>query len=525
MEGTEMKPLFYDFKRSFLRPATVLSLVAFIVIGVGLSYIVTTTLSTSGRIYTEGFGKIDLSNGNFIFYFNAYDANLKPLNSNVAIYLGIMNTSANSLSADAFQTLKSWTFKATNGFYALNDTINESVLSQIMSSQSTTNAPSNMVPGIRIQVSSSLGVSDEMIGLAMKEGDRYAYIVPFGGFSIIDQSGNMIGDVWAYLNKDELMLTALLDLPGNGFTFRCAILNSTLIPHGAEALNNTIYLGEANSGLNVYKLNLSDMNISSSSISNVYLTVEGPDGKIYSSFSLPIERVSTGRLQGEIESISTGSAGLALFSLFFPIVVLYIAYALIAKPKGMGALEFLLARPISRWDVYISRFTAGALTTLVSSAVFLLAFDASLMIITGYGISASHLVIIFLGILSSLLAFYSVCYMLSTVLGGSKYLSLSILLYLFFTMIYNIIIVILGTELYGTGLYLSNNFARLQYISYYFNPIGLVNFASYFIGRSLNTMQEISVVNPYLVAVSAILWIALPIVIGWLLFRKANLSR
>ena len=116
MERTEMKPLFYDFKRSFLRPATVLSLVAFIVIGVGLSYIVTTTLSTSGRIYTEGFGKIDLSNGNFIFYFNAYDANLKPLNANVAIYLGIMNTSANSLSADAFQTLKSWTFKRRTVF-------------------------------------------------------------------------------------------------------------------------------------------------------------------------------------------------------------------------------------------------------------------------------------------------------------------------------------------------------------------------------------------------------------------------
>ncbi|MEM4789731.1 MAG: hypothetical protein QXV06_08095, partial [Ignisphaera sp.] len=67
----------------------------------------------------------------------------------------------------------------------------------------------------------------------------------------------------------------------------------------------------------------------------------------------------------------TGSLGIGLYLSFFPIAVIYISNILVAKPRSNGALEFVLARPITRFDLYLSRYLAGVILIAISSFILL----------------------------------------------------------------------------------------------------------------------------------------------------------
>jgi len=88
-----LKPFIYDFKRAFVRKATLITLVLFIVAGVGLAYIVAQTIiiTNPGILYTGVIvPKLNLSSSELELAVGIYDANMEPaemkLNVSLEIY-------------------------------------------------------------------------------------------------------------------------------------------------------------------------------------------------------------------------------------------------------------------------------------------------------------------------------------------------------------------------------------------------------------------------------------------------------
>ncbi|MEM0368523.1 MAG: hypothetical protein QXN57_03675, partial [Desulfurococcaceae archaeon] len=74
--------------------------------------------------------------------------------------------------------------------------------------------------------------------------------------------------------------------------------------------------------------------------------------------------------------------------------------------------------------------------------------------------------------------------------------------------------------------------AKLQYQLYYLSPSGIYSLLVFYVykdygiktilGISINLLEEI--VNPWLVSISILMWIMMPAIIAWFIFKKANLS-
>ncbi|WP_448578143.1 ABC transporter permease subunit [Thermosphaera sp.] len=501
-----MNPILYDFKRAFIRPATLIALAVFILVGVGLSYLVSITLSMSfGASYPAFLAKLDVETGEFTIYYSIYDSEARPITSNVEVNL-LVQEGGNT------QPVKTFTFRA-DGYYVFKTTLEADTARILLEKPSL------------VQVSSStpFGFYSSTAGFQNREGDElYAYNPPIY-FSSLSNSKSEHSAGFVILKNDELIISVLFDLPDEGFELYYAI--STAM--GGSGFGEALLAGNVSTGLNVFRISMSELGVNATAVNQIMLYLKDPERNAYASNPLTITRVRTGIIQRRITSIVVGTAGLGLFSQFFPIVVLYLAYTLVAKPKGIGALEFLIARPVTRFEVYVTRFAAGVLTALASTGVFLAALNASIFLLTGYSIEASNIILIFLGVAGSLIAFYNVCYMLSTVTSGGRYLAVSIFLYLFFTMIMGILIFITTYLMYGFTPRLGEELPKIQYSSYYFNPLGLTNFATYFVSKAISPddFTDVPVVNPYLVMAAGVAWIVIPLLIGWVIFRKANLSR
>lgn len=211
-----------------------------------------------------------------------------------------------------------------------------------------------------------------------------------------------------------------------------------------------------------------------------------------------------------------------LVATFIPISMLYVAYVLMAKPRSIGALEFLLARPVTRFDIFINRYVAGILTALVSAIIIVLALVASSYILLGVPVIANIVVLLFLGLALSMMTMYSLYYALATSLRSGFYLGLSIGLYLLFALFWQIIIAIYGVS---TGILLRDiqEYSRMLINSYYYNPMGVMNLIMIIIQNDYGTSTIIRP-DPLYMSLSVILWVLVPVLLGYLRFQRINLS-
>jgi ABC-2 type transport system permease protein len=502
----DVNPVLYDFKRAFIRPATIIALAVFILVGIGLSYLVTISLGMSvGDIYPMFIAKLNVETGEFTIYYVAYDSEANPTTAHVevSIFFG---------ERESREIVGTFTFNA-KGYHVFQASLDSDVLGLLSEKPLYLRIASSTPFGFTVMTTSFLPINNKTISAF------------FGDIFI--SNGEAVGSILAvgraFLRDSELIITLLSELPSEGFELYYA-LSSGL---GEAGFDEALLAGNVSTGLTVFRINASELGVNITYTTMVTLYLKDPEGVTYTSTPGLIIRVKTGVTQRRITSVAAGSAGIGLFSQFFPIVVLYLAYTLVAKPKGMGALEFLIARPVTRLEIYVTRFLAGVLTAPVSTGVFLIALNSSIFLLTGYSIEASNMLILFLGIAGSLIAFYSVCYLVSTILSGSRYLAVSIFLYLFFAMIMDILVSITAYLMYGLTPRLGEELLKMQATAYYFNPLGLTRFATYYVTKAISPEEfpDVPVVNPYLVVVAGVAWTLVPAVTGWILFRRANLSR
>jgi len=184
-----------------------------------------------------------------------------------------------------------------------------------------------------------------------------------------------------------------------------------------------------------------------------------------------------------------------LFAEFFPIMAFYLVYAMFVSPRSTGALEFILARPVTKRGLFTARYLGGALTLLVSASIVAAALGLTVASLLGVQPSYWDLGLIFIGLSVELLAFFSLSFLIGTwVRGTGSYLGISIAAFIFFFMgIFDLIVLL-------------EDLPNL----YYLDPRGLYDMIASF-GTSSNTSILFPYSSPLTVSVAAILWIVLPL--------------
>lgn len=202
---------------------------------------------------------------------------------------------------------------------------------------------------------------------------------------------------------------------------------------------------------------------------------------------------------------------------FFTISVIFLCNTLMAKPRGSGELEFILSGPVTRRELFITRYIAGVVTILAIVTVFMVTFTVSSTLLLNTRYNIEHLFLLFTGLLLSLTAFLSILYSIGAFLRPGWYLGLAITLYMLFVLMWTMIISLI---LYLLG-YRGAELLDLSRSASYFNPL-IPN--TYFI--SLLQEEIAGVTNPYnpqYVAISTVLWITSPLVLAYYRFKKIPL--
>lgn len=219
-----------------------------------------------------------------------------------------------------------------------------------------------------------------------------------------------------------------------------------------------------------------------------------------------------------------GSTGIELFMFAFPIAVLYLAHILIAKPRGSGALEFILVRPITRTDLYISRYAAGAIAIAIATAVFVFVLAVFYPVVLGVSLDLWSYMLLYVGVTASLVTFYTICCAIATVLRPGLYLAIAITIYIFLTIVWSVVIVIIAFITMGSIPINTLRFMELIYVLSYLNPLNFVEFARYYILLYYGATPEITTVNAILCITSVILWNAVFFTLGLNRFKKCILT-
>jgi len=171
----------------------------------------------------------------------------------------------------------------------------------------------------------------------------------------------------------------------------------------------------------------------------------------------------------------------ALFAEFFPIMTFYLVYAMFVSPRSAGALEFLLARPVTKAGIFASRYLGGALTLIISAIVAALALGLTISPLLREAPDYTDVGILAIALAVELITFYSLSFLVGVLVRrNGAYLGVSLALFVFFFMgIFGLITVLENAPylyyLNPMGIYdMIANYARP---SFYFGPMAAANLA------------------------------------------------
>jgi ABC-2 type transport system permease protein len=303
-----------------------------------------------------------------------------------------------------------------------------------------------------------------------------------------------------------------------------AIMNyNHLVIFTYERINISLSFLQANStGLIVYPSGVSgakvlkEYNFSLKPFTPVYTTIEVPSKANYVGI-LSNSRMTNNRyLQPPIpysqspilyaEIVNGYFSAMELFLGFFPFVVIFLAYAMFAKPRDTGALEFILARPITKGELYMTRFSANAITAIIASFLINISPNVAFILIAGLYLSPQFILLASIIPMTLLLTYLSITYMYASLIkSGGTTLGLGIATYI----IIQIAIPVIG--------FISGNYTLYTLIEDYIEPASISQaITSYLEGATIS-------VNVGLELLSTILWIVVPLVIGYLAFKRKDI--
>lgn len=528
---TYLKPIMYDFKRSMLRLSTLTLLIMFLLGGIGASYLTYSLLSratqTLGYVLAIVVGnntcnvygivvdfkgevvndfelvlkKVEIRDRGFMVSKELYRAKL-PGNMSVSEpslcniisqeYLGIEVSHRDLRAWSSYVSSKTFA-DGTKLYLAYGGVLNVGLIEgyeSIIEEQST--PPPTPGGGSRPPVSSP----------------NLSFIIILGSIGL---------DKWVDIYLSYIGLSGIGNVKIEYSTYELMV-NGTYAVIEPDKMNFTILTNASSPVFRRFRLNLEPP-------VTIFFVVDRDKYGFTHHTAIYVEKVGVG-IESAAVSLITGQSGLGLFILFFPVALLYLVYVLVAKPKSIGALEFVIARPITRGDLFLTRLIASYLVVFVSTTVFMLTMNASLNYLIGVSLESVSFTTLYLGTLASFITITSLYYLMACWLRSGRYLGVSIALFLVFSLFWDLIAFIVS-NLLGEG------FMKTRLLLSYFNPLGSINFASYFVSKHYYTKYGMgliepgvdAVANPVAVYLQPIVMTVVFVTLGYLTFRRVNLTQ
>jgi ABC-2 type transport system permease protein len=567
-----MNPVLYDFKRGVLRLSVLLTLLLFTVSGVGLAYIAITSISTTTTFQSAVYySVIDASTGDYKLEALLLNPDYKPVDGEVSYKLGCYNaTELKKLMAEQGSTnSEEYVDRANKLLNILDEGVVRSINGRVVVEKKlSSNIGVEYACSLYINTTTPFGSSMTLVSVfsgryysQLQVENKTIYVlvetpVPSATYPIVVLNDSMtlptnLESIRGYVSASLVYITgsdkaklllSLYSISGGEFEVYLGKVsaNTMLIdipvsfdPGDLEKNFNKV--GVVKPGINILEIDTSLFNNTLRRAPAYYFVLysRGSTSREYIVLKVPVNRVESGLAARMIYmQLMQLNSIVSLFTAFFPIIVLYLVYVYIAKPRSQGALEFILARPITRFELYTVRYFAGVLVVAVATSLFYIALMTSINLLTGVSPSIQGGLILYGGLVLSLIAFYSFCYLLGSLTSGSRYIVVSLFSYVLFSIFWSLIISLIVYFTHkGVGVNIYIEITRIQYTLNYFNPLQIQDYMQYYfmiheVGEysTLPTGDVLKgVVNPWLVATSTIAWIIMPFVLGWLKFRKASL--
>lgn len=532
-----MKPFIYDFKRALFRKATIVTLVLFIVAGLGLTYISAQQIITGSlSLLYNGvvLFRLDATSQKLEVVSGVYDNELNPATIELSLDLLILAPGSGS----DWKTISLGSYQLT-GKTRLDIPVSGGVMETpgpgigvVLKAVLTRVKVGTLdISGLKFLHTTPLdNVNNTPVyGGCMFLGGRTSFIPVMvgnerGGFFTINgcmSIASAMDRLYLIMGFPQLLVKPL-QVYYNVSVATLTSSGTTSIGTGVVNLTGMKYLGDMSEDMRIYVFPIELRDVSRYRILNVSWAVVANNSEIRGGSGNVIVSIG-GTARGVITS-NISSIGLSLFALLFPVVMLYLGYILIAKPKSQGALEFILARPVTRVDLYMTRYIAGILVALTAPLLFITALYTGVYVVMGVLLSPQDMLLFYLGIAGSLVAFYTLCYYIAVEFKGTSYLAFTITLYLFFLIGLQIVGMILAFTIGHTSSI--DELIKTQYKLYYFSPLGFMNLVSALVQYNYGVLGEIilEVVKPEYIVAAFTTWTLIPFIAGLLRFKVKNLS-
>lgn len=522
-----MKPILFELKRALTRKSLLVIIAVLIIVPASLTWYSISNTGHSEAIVSQA--SAIGSNGTYNVSIFLYEVPGKPVpqafvNISVQMHAITLRTNNRGFANTTLQNVVAQSGKLKNVTYSFASYTEGSSFSQ-----------TDSIPIYANQSNPYFFIVTNGAGNQTEYSSRYAVgqttLSPdVNGISIFYSYGGISNFPKLYVYYTQIPSNGTLFAGGWTVTYEGNLNSSPYLPNFATtSRSNLTFYGEYVASPSMV---IDPYNVSGNSTGNRYL---------FEIFA------GNGTLLGftEIEPRTNDSAHnvssvfyqdeLPLISFFVPLMAILSAYQTFGVDLGNGTLSSIVARPISRKSLYFSRFAASSVTVVLSS--FLSLGVSSLMFHYALGVYLQPLGLLLsfwsLAVMSC--AFVGIVFLVTILWRTQKWHIVSILLItaimLFMwdipglPILPNLISVVILNQPIGSFPYFLT-LVRLDYL----NPASFTNLTSYLIAGKEGSIifgffpsydLGVSVLN---VVLGGIIWIFLPVVTGFLLFIRRDVT-
>ncbi len=207
------------------------------------------------------------------------------------------------------------------------------------------------------------------------------------------------------------------------------------------------------------------------------------------------------------------------------LAAIFVGYFIYGKDRALGVADSVLAMPISRKGLILSRYVSGSLTMLVLSAASMGLAALLIHVLQGASIPLQFVAILILGLTSTAMSFLGLMYLFSHLTKSTGALiGVSIFLFLLFTIAWSMLAVFVPMILGFTPG--SAGYNQMYVVLIFMNPTSITTVATEVYYSSISTTGILSPsmygINVYSLSAMILLWVLVPIVLAFYLAIKRD---
>ena len=215
---------------------------------------------------------------------------------------------------------------------------------------------------------------------------------------------------------------------------------------------------------------------------NVWFELFAPNGTAVAGTQMPVFELTRQQFRPEATSVASFFFS-TILSFFMPLAAILGAYSSYGKDRLTGVLESVLARPISRRGLAISRFLSTLTALAVAAIASIGIVDLLLNQVLGSALPQDYTLAIISGLVVEVAAFTGLIFLLSHLVKSTGVLlGISIVLFVVLDFFWGLIVFLLTILLGGTSG--SAVAVEATLVSYYANPAQFLQLINVYVFQS-----------------------------------------